>query len=237
MMTNILIACPTYDRQKYCVEEFLERLKNVNDYKIIFFDNSATADYSDFLRSKGFDVVYVDCGDKKGNERIAECMKFVRKFFLAKKFEYLFCLETDVLVPEDIVEKLLSRNKDIVGGLYLTEYNVTHVKKDGSKYSEWEIHPVAEVYSPKMNYLRPLPMEVAKKNILARVATIGLGCTLIKRTVLEKTDFRYEQNWSHDALFCLDAQQNGFEVFADTSIKCVHVKEDKEMDWSVASGL
>ncbi|MEK6857004.1 MAG: hypothetical protein AABX39_00260 [Nanoarchaeota archaeon] len=230
---NVLIACPTYDGQKYCVERFIERAGAIKNYKIMFFDNSLTKDYSEFLRSKEFEVVNVDCGDKKGNERIAECMKFICKYFLEGKFDYLFCLETDVLVPEKIVETLLSRNKDIVGGIYLTEYNVTHVKKDGSKYSEWERHPVADVYSPKMNYLRPLPMEAAKKNILARVATIGLGCTLIKRNVLEKTEFRYRENWSHDALFCLDAQQNGFTVFVDTSIKCVHVKEDKEMDWSI----
>ena len=228
---KILIACPTYDGQKYCVEKFIESLNRIKCHKIIFFDNSKTTEYSELLQNKGFEVVRVDCGEKAGNERIAECMKFIRKYFLENDFSHLFCLETDVLAPADIVEKLLARDKDIIGGLYLTEYNMTHIKKDGTEYSQMEIHPVAEVYSPKMNYLRPMPLEVAKKNILARVATIGLGCTLITKAVLEKTDFRYEQNWSHDALFCLDAQQNGFEVFVDTSLKCTHVKEDKEMKW------
>lgn len=227
-MSKILVACPTYDGQKYCAEQFLESIKSIN-HEVVFFDNSEDNDYFEFLKNKGCIVIRVDCGRKRGDERIAECMNFIRAYFLERNFDFLFSLETDVIAPEKIIDALTSKNKDIIAGIYLTEYNVTHIKNNGTKYSEWEIHPVADVYSPKMNYLRPLPMEVAKKNLVVRVASIGLGCTLIKKEVLEKTRFRYEKDFTHDVLFCIDAQMQGFQVFADTSQKCIHIKKDKEL--------
>src|SRR3990167_7786312 len=38
--------------------------------------------------------------------------------------EYLFFVDDDQIVPKDTLERLLARNKDIVGGVYMTKYEV-----------------------------------------------------------------------------------------------------------------
>ena len=60
----------------------------------------------------------------------------------------------------------------------------------------------------------------------------GLGCVLLSRKVFEQIPFRYEQlpastkdtdiKWD-DICLCQDAEQLGFTLYAELSVKCEHL--------------
>jgi len=119
---------------------------------------------------------------------------------------YLFFVDDDMVFPPDILDKLLVHDKDIVGGIYNTKY---------------------EIQSPVIEYLNnERPTEIFK------CGAIGTGCLLIKCDVFKKVPqiwFSYEWNdngsvkMSHDWLFCYKAREYGFNVWCDPTIPVGHI--------------
>lgn len=119
--------------------------------------------------------------------------------------DYLFFVDDDMVIPPNTVDKLLAHNKDIIGGIYLTKY---------------------ENPKPVVEYLDE------KKDGLFEVKAIGTGCMLIKTDVFRKLPqpwFKYE--WypngmvkrSHDWIFCEDARNAGYKIWADSTLKIGHI--------------
>lgn len=126
--------------------------------------------------------------------------------------DYLFFIDDDMIIPLNTLDILLSRNKDIVGGVYKTKYEV---QEDVVEY---------------LNEERP-------KGFF-QVKAIGTGCLLIKCDVFKKIPQHYKntQGWfnyiwndngsvkmSHDWLFCYNARELGLEVWADNSLEIKHI--------------
>ena len=119
---------------------------------------------------------------------------------------HLFFVDDDMVIPEDTLDRLLKHDKDIIGGIYKTKYEV---QADVCEYFDEE---------------RPTG--------LFKVKAIGTGCLLIKTEVFTKLPqpwFKYEWNQngsvkrSHDWIFCEDAIRNGYDVWADNTIKLGHI--------------
>lgn len=121
--------------------------------------------------------------------------------------DYLFFVDDDMILPEDTLERLLEAEKDIIGGVYLTKYELQA--------------PVYEL----------LPGTMGQEEVF-EVAAIGTGAMLIKTDVFKKLPqpwFKYEWNdngsvkRSHDWIFCEDARNAGFKVWADPKIDIKHI--------------
>ncbi|MBS3143388.1 glycosyltransferase family 2 protein [Candidatus Woesearchaeota archaeon] len=218
---KILVGCPTSNHKEYSLKEYLEGVKKLSYENIHFVlvDNSETSNYYEKLKSLGVSVIK-DKYKESAKERVINSRNILRRYFLENDYDYFLSLEQDVVPPKDVIEKLLSHNKDIVGGLYfyLGDDNKTLLPM------VW-IHHEGE-------YARRLRFSEVPKDELIEVITCGLGCVLIKRDVLENIKFRYEKGkepWD-DLWFCEDARAKGFKVYVDTSAKCKHFV--KGMDWS-----
>jgi len=122
------------------------------------------------------------------------------------KCDYLFFVDDDQIFPPDTLDRLLAHNKDIVGGVYKTKY---------------------EVQADVIEYL-----DDKRPQGLFEVKAIGTGCLLIKCDVFKKLPqpwFKYE--WysngmikrSHDWIFCEDARNNGYKVWADSTLEIKHI--------------
>lgn len=119
---------------------------------------------------------------------------------------HLFFVDDDMILPPDTLDRLLDHNKDIVGAVYNTKY---------------------EVQAPVIEYLdEKSDMEIFK------CGAIGTGCLLIKTEVFKKVPqiwFNYEWNpngsvrMSHDWYFCHKARQFGYEIFADPLLQVKHI--------------
>ena len=120
--------------------------------------------------------------------------------------DYLFFVDDDMILPSDTLEELLLCEKDIVGGVYKTKYEVQD--------------DVVEYFDDK----RP--------EGLFKVKAIGTGCLLIKCDVFKKLPqpwFKYEWNKngsvkrSHDWIFCEDAINAGYDVWANNTLEIGHI--------------
>lgn len=140
-------------------------------------------------------------------------------------FTHIFFVDDDVILPQDTLKKLVAHDKDIVSGAYLMRAYPhqfiafdSHNGKGGARH----LYPELGV------------------NGLVEVANMGLGCCLIRREVFEKMlpdcsiqgndchDFvrlgeLVTDHWCDDFGFFKRAQEHGFKLFMDLSVKCGHM--------------
>ena len=151
--------------------------------------------------------------------------------------EYLFFWDSDVNPPPNIVPRLMLHGLPMVSGLY------------------WRRHPkiFPEVFRKNAQGI-PVPMTndelKAMQGSLIECDVVGLGCSLIHRTVLEKLaekserfrlldpesgdevevirfmEFKMEDRVtiSEDANFCSGVQNElGYKIFCDLGVTCGHL--------------
>lgn len=135
----------------------------------------------------------------------------------AMKYDYLFAVDSDITFKPDTLKKLLKADKDIISGLYIQRKPGQHI---------------LELYRQGHNI---------SYNDIKGLGTIeidgcGFGCVLIKSNVFKSIPYPHfvyrsaidhAQTLSEDVYFCMKARDNGFRIFADTSILCEHLGSTK----------
>ena len=137
--------------------------------------------------------------------------------WVARGYDYLFSVDSDISFPRDTLVRLLGHDKDVVCGLYIQRIPGTHT---------------LEVYeSTPGGGMANIPVEKLTPNQLVQIAGCGFGCTLVKKKVIVDIgypQFKYYSAISHndtiseDVDFCNKATLKGFKIWADTSIRCHH---------------
>lgn len=131
----------------------------------------------------------------------------------AVRYDYLFAVDSDIVLKPDTLAKLLARDKDIVSGLYIQRKPGQHI---------------LELYRNGTN----IPYQDIKGLGLIEVDGCGFGCVLVNSDVFRKMEYPHfvyrsaidhAHTVSEDTYFCLKAKSLGFRVFADTSILCEHI--------------
>jgi len=222
----VLVGCPTYEGYKYCLKDYINGVKSLTypDYDVLIADNSKGNDYAHEIKQYGTDVIH---GRNLPNiyERIVESRNLLRERMLKGKYDYFLSLEQDVIPPADIIERLIRHGKHVVSGIYYKLYNVNVKGKDGMIRQKKTLLPLIFMPSNDKNKMHVCyPKDVEGEQFL-KIRACGLGCVLISREVLEKVAFRYDPSKStfDDFIFCTDAIEQGFEIYADTSVKCKHL--------------
>ena len=122
-LPKVLIAIPTYDAKNYCLNQFMDNVKNFTYPKslieIYVADNSATNKNALMIRDK-FKVktFWKDYSNVPLMTKLADSHNQLRRYFLESDNDYMFHLESDIFPPRDIIEQLLWCRKPIVNGLY-----------------------------------------------------------------------------------------------------------------------
>jgi hypothetical protein len=134
----------------------------------------------------------------------------------ALNYDYLFAVDYDISFPPDTLAKLLSHDKPMVTGLYIQRI-------PGQK--ALELYRLA----PNGGHIRPLLHELT--NELEPVDGCGFGCVLIKTEVLKAVGYpqfvyhpalRMEDTLSEDVDFCNKVRKLGYDMWADTTVRCGH---------------
>jgi glycosyltransferase involved in cell wall biosynthesis len=136
----------------------------------------------------------------------------------AKRYDYLLSVDSDIVLPNDALVKMLEADKDIISGLY--------IQRIPNKQT-------VEVYmkTPEGGCTN-IPYHLLDGKGIVEIAACGMGCALIKSEVFRKLEYPHfvyksaltmEGTVSEDVYFCIKAREAGFTVWADTSIKCDHI--------------
>ena len=130
-----------------------------------------------------------------------------------KNYDYLFCVDSDIVLPVDCLSKMIAADKDIISGLYIQRFHDRHD---------------LEVYDSNGR----IPYEYIEGRGVIEIISCGFGCVLVKSEVLRtmeyphfvyKSAINHNDTISEDTYFCHKARESGFRVWADTSITCDHV--------------
>ena len=237
---KVLVACPIIDRNKYCFDRFLACYTALTypNKELLLVDNSATENFYNDLKSKGLNVIR-----GKHFSRAIEALVYnrniVRSYFLARKYDYLFSLDSDVICEPDAIERLMKRQKEMASGIYYSakmENGVPVAKpmvfvrlkdEEFAKISADEkfVELMAQNGLKREDIFRQLNREEVLEPKLIEINVAGLGVVLIQRNVLEKVPFRFDETIkaTDDFFFFVDTEKAGFKLYADTTVKCSHL--------------
>jgi GT2 family glycosyltransferase len=146
----------------------------------------------------------------------------ISDYAIKEKYDYVLFVDSDMVLPEETLNKLLSSNKEISSGLY--------VKKNDSK-----VIPVAMIKEPGREPRNLTREEVLDKGTI-EVDAVGFGCVLVKTEVLLKVgypQFQYKQGpetkmtTSEDIDFCLKAKYRNYRIFLMTDLVIGHIGNKK----------
>ncbi len=144
---------------------------------------------------------------------------------MAKKqnCDYIFFIDSDVIIEEGQLERLISHNKDIVTGIY--NMKVPPYYQLPRKHATEGLYTALELDGDQ----------------LVEIDGNGMGCALIKMNVFDKIpypwfEFKYYEKdgkWeqtSEDLTFCQKLQSAGIKIYCDPLVQCAHVGTTVHID-------
>lgn len=226
MKPGVLVAAPVWEGHKYILPKYLARVKNLSyeKYNVLLVDNSKNPRFTKWLIGKGIKVIKIPYTEDIF-ERICNARNVIIRYLLQhKEFEYLLSLDTDVIPPRNIIEKLLKHKKDMVGSLVHSgaEVKVPCVLKDGFLIKEGK---------RRLSYYEWKEIaQMKKQKALHQVYATSVGCLLAHRKVFEAgVRFRYTPHFhiGEDVWFWAECNERGFKFYVDLSKRTPHFNKSK----------
>jgi len=224
---KVLLFTPIYEAKDYCLDKFISYAKKINypNFKHILIDNSKTKQYYYNLKNKLEDTNIAVFHVSRGNnsrEALTRAQNFARNIALKEDYKYLMSLESDIMIPETIIQDLMIHGKDVVTAYYLIG---TKVKLPCITIPEY--HENLGAFGTRLLKTHEEIAEYTDKG-LKQVQAGGMGVCLIYIDVVKKFIFKYDPrfNGHSDVYFFTDCFNNNVRVFVDTNIKCPHDNSD-----------
>lgn len=150
------------------------------------------------------------------------CMQFARD----RHYDYIFFVDTDLVLHPDTLMYLLSANKDIVYEKHLTQNPDGGVWCSIYECDDGNFRTTENIYRYRDSY-----------NELFKIGG-GCGCVLIKKAVLDNPNVNFDAIpnlrfgfiWGEDKYFGIRAYVNGFEIWGDSHAPCVHLFSRKAIE-------
>lgn len=150
---------------------------------------------------------------------IDQVRNLIANFAIQNNFDYLFCVDSDMVLQPDTLAKLLSVDKDIVGGAY--------------KQRNLQVD-IPEVYFSTLDggSRNAVVEELRYAPDLFPVDSLGFGCILIKKIVLTTMEYPhfyykhsidFKDTVSEDTFFCRKARAYGFETYCLKTVTPGHI--------------
>lgn len=222
-LPKVLICAPQHDSKNYAWDIWWERVKNLtypsNRYEIFLADNSISKENTKKFKDLGIKVKHIPQNKKGILYTINDSHEACRQYALKNEFDFMFHLETDIIPPFDVIERLLNNNKKICAGVYDLFF--------GSKRTP--MIQIDEPYDKNIReYRTPLFLSDEEPTFfdgqLKQVYHAGLGCVLIHKSVFENIPFRVVEgvNFHSDTWFANDCFYLQIPIYVDTTIQCKH---------------
>jgi len=165
--------------------------------------------------------------------RVANLKNKIITYAIKHEFDYLFLIDSDLLIDPGLINHLIAQKKDIISEIFWTMWQPDTIAMPNAwMYDKYDMaHPALsedERNRQAMEFLvrlrQPGVYEVG-----------GLGAsTLISVPALKKgLNFSPISNvsfWGEDRWFCIRAAVLGFSLFIDTHFPATHLYRDSDID-------
>ena len=254
---RILIGSPIYQKPRI-LEKFLksigEQNKNTFTVEYMFVDDNIDSESTKLLCAfaneyplvkiiKGEKTEAYVCNDETHywNEdlmnKVGAFKNKIIDYAIANDFDYLFLVDSDLVLHPNLIEHLKALNKDIISEIFWCSWHIGAPKMPNVwLFNGYDFYPrdldtgldknEERVYREKFlnNVKKPGVYEVG-----------GLGaCTLIsKKALLAGVNFNPIKNLSlqgEDRFFCIRAIVLGLNLFVDTHFPAYHIYRDEDLN-------
>lgn len=257
-MQKLLIASPICKKPSI-LKHFLETInqqKINNDIEIhyYFVDDNENNDSSVLIEQfkiENKNVIVKKASDKKiayedGNYthnwneyliwRLADIKNKIIDFAKYNNFNYIFFVDSDLILNPNTIQHLISLNLDIVSEVFWTQWTPNQIELPQIwLYDHYELVP--------KNRLEALSEEETRQrffNFINKLRTPGVyevgglgACTLISQYAINKgVNFSEIKNisfWGEDRAFCIRAHALGLNLYADTTYPPLHIYRDDDL--------
>ena len=215
---KILIGTLFSEVKDYAIRDWFKNVCNFTypKFDLCMVDNSKDKKYhkkmfnyfSDRKKKSNMNkltILHAPRIDKKSEIFMAFSANELRKYFLKNDYDFLLNLESDILPPLDVMERLLSYNKQIIGMTYFSgdkstswpmiiDLNIINnaIVPCGTPYIKG-FYDMTDTFEPKLSFGQ------------------GLGCVLMNREIVQKIPFQADTipNGAHyDTIFYRDLLHN-----------------------------
>ncbi len=226
LIEPVLVCCPTSASKRYCVKEWLEWLVGVDgltypNFKIVVFDNSDdggiyTSFCNKYFKNKygqdndQFTSIYIKTKSKNVFERMTHSCEAMRQYALQKGFKKILLLESDIFCEKTVIEDLMACCFPVVGSLF---------DRDEGAARRLMIQKIIKEAPDSLwseNFFTGEEIGFVDGTV-KKVSSVGLGCVLIDKSVLERFEFAFTSNSAPDKHFSEAMFDMGQNVYACTS--------------------
>lgn len=166
----------------------------------------------------GHDIIAVELPHHGPQTNATLCATYnrAREIALTLNVDALLTLEDDMIIPDHAIPSLIDANADIAYGLYVWRRPphawsaYWHLEDNGGlSVSMWNAERATMWY---------------REGAVVQMRGVGMGCTLIRRAVLEAIPFRLDQGRAApDWWLAYDARKAGFAQATHFGVVCGHV--------------
>ena len=152
------------------------------------------------------------------------------KYASDKDFDYIFFIDSDIVLNPKTLKHLINRNVDIVSNVFWTKWTLTSdlypqvwVQDESNLYTRnWDVKYIeSEIKQIGNDFVNML-----KVPGIYKVGGLG-ACTLISKKAIKKgVSFALIDNvsfWGEDRHFCIRARVLGFDLYVDTVYPAYHI--------------
>ncbi|MDR6881951.1 methyltransferase domain-containing protein [Bacillus sp. 3255] len=169
--------------------------------------------------------------------KVADFKNRIIQHAINEEYDYLFLIDSDLLLHIDTLECLIQTEKDIVSEIFWTSWQPDSKLQPQvwlrDEYTLWE-QQRGEVLSEAEIVIRS-DRFISQLKVPGVYEVGGLGaCTLIsRRALLSGVNFKPINNvsfWGEDRHFCIRAAALGFSLYVDTHYPAYHIYRESDLD-------
>ena len=210
------------DSSHEIMKEFKDKYNN--DYNSIQIEVQNNSQYSikDTRRTDVRDKIYNWLADLR-NMIVKRCVKL--------DCDYLFSVDTDILVSSDILERLIKHDKDYIASLIYNGYLYTPRSADEGYDSILNAYKYPNILKQNINggYDHIVNYRVKNPNLCDKGYLIEVDFTgavfLVSKDVCKVARFGWDKQ-GEDEMFCRSARENGFKLYCDLSLYSQHMMSE-----------
>lgn len=253
---RILIGSPVHQKPAI-LKEFIESLLNINrdglKIDFLFIDDNISWESKNLLRSFNLPECKIHIIESKNESdyicteethnwndglvwKVADFKNYIISYSIKHDYDYLFLIDSDILLQPGTLLHLLNQGKDIISEIFWTRWTPGSPELPQvwlyDHYVLYEPQPDVDITREEV---RLKVSEFIKKLRIPGVYKVGgLGsCTLISRKARNKgVCFSRISNISfrgEDRHFCIRAAVLGFELYVDTYYPAYHIYRESEL--------
>lgn len=254
---RVLIGGPVSQRAAV-LSEFLLSLAELEKNTVVvdyyFVDDNGESEASQLLRQFAEEGknVRITSGKKIATEynrnefthwwkeeliwHVARMKDEIIQYAIAQNYDYLFLIDSDLVLHPLTLEQLLAAKKDIISNIFWTKWQPNTIEMPQVWVSdEYTLYPKRrdeQLTDAEKNERMHMFLQQLRLPGIYEVGGLG-ACTLISRQALtagvrfaEIPNLSY---WGEDRHFCIRAQALGLKLYVDTHYPAYHIYRESEL--------